>query len=64
MSIDSDSTAPHPLIDMSSTAHAGTWWSYAEGNATVLGAVVGVLAVAAVLFVGSRVFEQRKRRHR
>jgi hypothetical protein len=49
---------------MPSSASAGAWWSFAEGNELVLGAVVGLLAVAAVLFVGSRVHEQRRRRRR
>lgn len=40
------------------------WWSYAEGNAAVLGFVVCLVAVAALLFVGRRIAEQRKRRRR
>jgi hypothetical protein len=43
---------------------AAEWWSYAEGNAAVLGFVVSLVAVAALLFVGRRIVEQRKRRRR
>jgi len=42
----------------------GSWWSYADGNGTVLGVVVGLVAIAAVGFVGSRALEQLKRRRR
>ena len=41
---------------------SGTWWSYAQGNSTVVGVVVAVLAVAAVAFVGSRVWTRSRRR--
>jgi hypothetical protein len=49
---------------MASLATAGTWWSYAEGNETLLGAVVGTLAVAALLYVGSRIYNEQQRRRR
>lgn len=49
---------------MSSAASAGTWWAYAEGNGTILGVVVGLVALAAFGFVGRRALEQRKRRRR
>ena len=39
-----------------------SWWSYAEADATVLGVVVAVLAVAGLAFVGSRVFARVRRR--
>ena len=39
-----------------------SWWSYAEGDSTVLGVVVAVLAVAALAFVGSRVLARARRR--
>jgi len=40
------------------------WWSYAEGNEAVLGVVVGALAIAALLFVGSRIYNEQQRRRR
>lgn len=40
------------------------WWSYAEGNAAILGFVVCLVAVAAGVYVGRRVSEQMKRRRR
>lgn len=43
---------------------AASWWSYAEGNAAVLGFVVCLVALAALAFVGRRVVEERKRRRR
>ncbi len=48
------------MID--SPESSGIWWSYADGNSTLVGAVVAVLAVAAVVFVGSRVIARRRRR--
>jgi hypothetical protein len=43
---------------------AAEWWSYAEGNAAVLGFVVCLVAGSAVAYVGHRIVEQRKRRRR
>jgi len=43
---------------------AGIWWSYAEGDATLLGGVVALLAVAAAAFVGTRVISQARSRIR
>jgi hypothetical protein len=43
---------------------AAEWWSYAEGNAAVLGFVVCLVGLAALAFVGLRVVEQRKNRRR
>ena len=40
----------------------GTWWSYTEGNSTLVGLVVAVVAVAALVFVGSRVVARHRRR--
>lgn len=40
------------------------WWSYTDGNETVLGVVVAVLAVSALLYVGSRIYNERERRRR
>lgn len=40
------------------------WWSYADGNETLLGVVVGVVAVSALLYVGSRVYNELDRRRR
>lgn len=37
----------------------GAWWSMAEANATALGVVVAVVAVAAVAFVVRRVLSRR-----
>ncbi len=48
---------------MASLASA-QWWSYADGNETLLGVVVGTLAVAAVVFVGSRIYNEQQRRRR
>lgn len=39
-----------------------SWWSYAEGDATLLGVVVAVLAIAGVAFVGTRVLARVRRR--
>jgi len=33
---------------------AAGWWGYAEGNRTVVGVVVIVVAIAAILFVTRR----------
>ncbi|HVK74857.1 MAG TPA: hypothetical protein VM734_16120 [Kofleriaceae bacterium] len=50
---------------MTETALAmGTWWSYAEANGTALGIVVGLVALAAVIFVGRRAVEQLRQRRR
>ena len=38
-----------------------SWWSYAEGDRTVLGVVIVVLAIAALVVVGSRVLRRRRR---
>ncbi|HEY0255358.1 MAG TPA: hypothetical protein VGC41_27705 [Kofleriaceae bacterium] len=35
-------------------AEIAAWWGYAEGNATVVGIVVVVLAIAAIAFVTRR----------
>jgi hypothetical protein len=48
---------------MASLASA-QWWSYVEGNETLLGLVVGTLAIAALLFVGSRIYNEQQRRRR
>lgn len=42
----------------------GTWWSYAEGDATLLGGVVALLAIAAAAFVGARVITHTRSRVR
>jgi hypothetical protein len=39
-----------------------SWWSYAEGDRTVLGLVVVVLAIAAIVVVGSRLWSRTRRR--
>jgi hypothetical protein len=36
-------TTPEPV--------AGSWWAYAEGNRTLVGLVVAVIAIAAILFI-------------
>jgi len=53
----------YALREMASMAGA-QWWSYADGNETLLGVVVGVVAVAALLYVGSRVYNELDRRRR
>lgn len=40
----------------------GAWWSYAEGDPTVVGVVVAVLSAAAIAFVGNRAFARARRR--
>jgi hypothetical protein len=40
------------------------WWGYAEGNPTVVGLVVVVIAGAAVGYVGRRVWRARRARSR
>jgi len=40
----------------------GSWWSYAEGNSTLVGLVVATLTVAALVFVGSRLITRGRRR--
>lgn len=40
------------------------WWSYADGDETVLAIVVAALAVSAVLYVGSRIYTELERRRR
>jgi hypothetical protein len=39
-----------------------SWWSYAEGDRTVLGVVIVVLAIAALVVVGSRFLTKMRRR--
>jgi hypothetical protein len=34
------------------------WWGYAEGNATAVGFVVVVVAVAAIAYVGRRLWRR------
>ena len=41
---------------------AGIWWSFAEGDSALLGGVAAILAIAAVAFVGTRVFSTARRR--
>lgn len=41
---------------------AAIWWSYAEADATLLGAVVIVLGAAAIALVGARVLARVRRR--
>lgn len=41
---------------------AGMWWSYAEGDASLLGGVAAVLAIAAAAFVGTRILSHVRRR--
>jgi hypothetical protein len=41
---------------------AGMWWSYAEGDSTLLGGVAAVLLIAAAAFVGTRVLSHVRRR--
>jgi hypothetical protein len=43
---------------------AGTWWSYAEADPTLLGVVVAALAVAAVGFTAARVLTRARARRR
>ena len=40
----------------------GDWWSYAEGDRTVLGVVVVIVIVAAAVFVGLRVWHRLRGR--
>ena len=49
---------------LETSAAVGSWWSYAEANPTVLGIVVGLVATAAVAFVGRRAVEQLRARRR
>jgi hypothetical protein len=44
-----------------STAAIAGWWGYAEGNPTVVGVVVVVVAIAAVGYVARRLWQGRKR---
>ena len=53
----------YALREMASLASA-QWWSYVEGNETALGLVVGALALAALLYVGNRVYNEQQRRRR
>src|SRR5688572_18057871 len=53
----------YALREMASLAGA-QWWSYAEGNETVLGLVVAALAIGALVFVGSRNYNEQQRRRR
>lgn len=46
-----------PMADVT-----GTWWSYTEGNTTLVGLVVAVVAVAAIVFVATRVLARARRR--
>jgi hypothetical protein len=38
---------------------AAGWWGYAEGNPTLVGIVVAVVVVAALVFVGRRLWKRR-----
>jgi hypothetical protein len=40
----------------------GSWWSYAEGDRTVLGVVVVLLVIAGVGYVGARIWARVRRR--
>jgi hypothetical protein len=42
----------------------GTWWGYADGNRTLVGAVVIIILVAALGFVAHRVIERRREARR
>jgi hypothetical protein len=37
------------------TPCVAVWWGYAEGNATIVGAVVGVVVLAAMAYVIRRI---------
>ncbi len=37
-----------------------TWWGYAEGNRTMVTAVVALVVVAAVAFIVRRMWERRR----
>ncbi len=39
-------------------------WGYAEGNQTIIGIVVAVIAIAAIAYVTRRIVETRRRRGR
>ncbi|MCA9674588.1 MAG: hypothetical protein KC464_06095 [Myxococcales bacterium] len=41
---------------------AGTWWSFAHANSTLVGVVVGALAAAAVVFTATRILGRPRRR--
>jgi hypothetical protein len=43
---------------------AGTWWSYADADPTLLGVVVAALAAAAVGFTAARVLARGRTRRR
>jgi hypothetical protein len=36
-----------------------SWWGYAEGNPTVVGAVVVIVVLAALIYVGQRLWRAR-----
>jgi hypothetical protein len=36
-----------------------SWWGYAEGNPTVVGVVVVIVVVAALVYVGQRLWRAR-----
>ena len=53
------------LIDMEAVMGTATWWSYANADRTALTAVVVVVSLAAVAYVGRRItgaVRERKRR--
>jgi hypothetical protein len=47
---------------MTDAAQSVALWSYAEADPSILGLVVGVLSIAAIAFVASRVFARVRRR--
>ena len=61
-------TAPAPasiLNEMEAVLGTATWWSYANADRTALTAVVVLVALAAVAYVGRRItgaVRERKRR--
>nr|HEX4313882.1 hypothetical protein [Kofleriaceae bacterium] len=42
----------HPATELAS------WWGYAEGNQTAVGFVVVVVAIAAIVYVGRRLWRR------
>lgn len=45
---------------MSPALAQATWWSIADADPTLLGIVVGVVAIAALAVVGHRVWSRRR----
>jgi hypothetical protein len=39
-------------------ASMATWWGYAEGNATLVAIVVGVICAAAIAYVARRLWRR------